>query len=126
MYDSIQEVAENKFLSNLITLANCHRLYGVYVKYTKAKNPEYNGMYFLVSLSANNVIDKNLNIEELFRKQCSSMVFDMNLHITRITNQSPLKSTLYTRCFYNYLITNTILFIKIEQFFHSYVNSSIS
>ncbi len=89
MFDTIQEIAENKFLSNLIALANCHKLYGAFVKYTKAKNPAYNGMYFLVSLSAKNVIDKNLNIEELFRKQCSTLAFDMNLHITQITNQSP-------------------------------------
>ncbi len=89
MFDTIQEIAENKFLSNLITLANSHRLYGAYIKYTKAKNPLYNGMYFVVSLSAKNVTDKSNNIEELYRKQLSSNTFNMNLHITKISNQSP-------------------------------------
>lgn len=89
MFDTIQEIAENKILCNLVELADNFNMYGAYIKYTKAKNPYYNRIYFVCSTSAKEVTDKNLNIEEIYKQQLNSQVFNLKIHITAITNQSP-------------------------------------
>ena len=89
MFETSQEISTNKYISNLVQEASGFGMFGAYVKYTKAENPENNGIYFICGYDSKIVMDKNTNIEKLYEKQCNSKVMRTDLNITKITNQSP-------------------------------------
>ncbi len=89
MFDTNKEISENKYISNLVQEASNFNMYGAYVKYTKADNPQNNGIYFICGYDAKKVLDKNANIEKMYERQCNSKVFRTDIHLTKITDQSP-------------------------------------
>ena len=89
MFDTNKEISENKYISNLVEEASGFGMFGAYVKYTKAENPQNNGIYFVCGYDAKDVLNKNTNIEKVYEKQMNSKVMRTDLHITKITNQSP-------------------------------------
>lgn len=89
MFETSQEISKNKYISNLVQEASGFGIYGAYVKYSNAENAENNGIYFVCGYDARVVMDKNMNIEKLYEQMNNSKAMRTDLHITKITNQSP-------------------------------------
>lgn len=89
MFETSQEISTNKYISNLVQEASGFGMFGAYVKYTKAENPENNGIYFICGYDSKIVMDKNMNIEKIYEQMGNTRTFRSDLHITKITNQSP-------------------------------------
>lgn len=87
MFDTIEEISKTKFINNLVNDANAFGLLGVYANFKEAVNPQYNGFYFVCGYLPEIVMDKTLNLEKLYIEQGKKGRID--LHITKITNQSP-------------------------------------
>lgn len=92
MFQTVEEISKNKFINDLVNEAKAFGMHGVYVNYSKAENPQYNGIYFVCGYDANKVMDKNNNIEQMYMEQGRTNRFRADIHITKITDQSPFNA----------------------------------
>ncbi len=92
MFDTAEEISKNKFINNLVNEAKAFGMHGVYVNYSKAENPQYNGIYFVCGYDAEQVMNKDNNIEQLYLEQNKDNKFRADLNITKITDQSPFNA----------------------------------
>jgi len=89
MFDTAEEISKNKFINDLVNEANAFGLLGVYMDFRRAVNPQYNGIYFVCGYLPEIVMDKTQDLEKLYVEQGRTNRFRADLHITKITNQSP-------------------------------------
>lgn len=92
MYNTKESIQENPFLNDLVNEAARFGIYGAYINYQTAINPQNNGIYFICGYNRNDVLNKENNIEEMYEKQNNSKTFRADIHIAKITDQSPFNT----------------------------------
>lgn len=89
MFNTLEEIKNNPFVGNLDILASMYGLACIYVDYNNARNPKYNGWYFLCGWSQNRLIQKDNPIEEMYIEQETRREFRLDMHLFKITDNSP-------------------------------------
>lgn len=89
MYETKEEISKNKYINNLVSDAESFNIFGKYVWFSTAKKPQNNGFYFVCGYDKDKISKNNFDIEKEYAEQCSSKGIRVDLHIAKITNQSP-------------------------------------
>jgi hypothetical protein len=82
-------IEQNNYLNRLELEASEFGMCGKYVRYFNAKDPIYNGIYFVCGYDRAKVMDRSLDIEEIYKTQYSSGKLKMDVHAEKLTGGSP-------------------------------------
>ena len=79
----------NSYLNNLEREAAMFNIQGKYIKYFNAKDPIYNGIYFVCGYDIDTITDKYLDIEKIVKTQSDGNRTRLDIHAEKLTGGSP-------------------------------------
>lgn len=90
MFDTFDEIKKNKFINNLEETCKRFGITGVYVKWNADSNKEKNGIYFVFGADKEKVLNKDINIEKIFKEQQRDpQNFHLDICAVKLTDCSP-------------------------------------
>lgn len=91
-YSTPQQVANDSFTSTLNVLCKKNNLFGLYVRESNKNDPDLDEMYFICGLDENTVRKAYKNVVEEYKDQKSKPDKFKFLHVTKLTDHSPVSS----------------------------------
>ena len=85
----INGIERNNYLNNLIEEASIFNIYGQYIEYFDAKDPLYNGIYFVCGYDKDKILNKKIDIEEIVKTQNERGCSRMDIHAEKLIGGSP-------------------------------------
>lgn len=85
----ITGIERNNYLNKLEQEAASFNMYGKYIKYFNAKDPIYDGIYFVCGYDKDTILNKNLDIEKIVKTQFGKNNLRLDVHAEKLTGGSP-------------------------------------
>jgi hypothetical protein len=85
----ISGIEQNNYLNNLEQEVQGFNMCGKYIKYYNAKDPIYNGIYFVCGYDEDAVSNKKIDIENIVKTQYGTKSLRLDIHAEKLTEGAP-------------------------------------